>query len=80
MIISKLRNGIGILKKQENITENLTTDEIVENTENAKAAEAAETEKKPARRPARKNTTVRRKKSDETVTEKTEKGSKERKN
>ena len=75
MIISKLRNGIGILKKQENITENLTTDEIVENTENAKAAEAAETEKKPARRPARKNTTVRRKKSDETVTEKTEKGS-----
>ena len=75
MIISKLRNGIGILKKQENITENLTTDEIVENTENAKVAEAAETEKKPARRPARKNTTVRRKKSDETVTEKTEKGS-----
>ena len=25
--ISKLRNGIGILKKQENITENLTAEE-----------------------------------------------------
>ena len=58
--ISKLRNGIGILKKQENITENLTAEEnrkeITETMENAAA------EKKPARRPARKNTTARRRK------------------
>ena len=44
--ISKLRNGIGILKKQENITENLTAEEnrkeITETMENAAA------EKKPA--------------------------------
>lgn len=37
--ISKLRNGIGILKKQENITENLTAEEnrkeITETMENA---------------------------------------------
>ena len=43
--ISKLRNGIGILKKQENITENLTAEEnrkeITETMENAAA------EKKP---------------------------------
>ena len=61
--ISKLRNGIGILKKQENITENLTAEEnrkeIKETMENAAA------EKKPARRPARKNTTARKKKTDE---------------
>ncbi len=61
--ISKLRNGIGILKKQENITENLTAEEnrkeITETMENAAA------EKKPARRPARKNTTARKKKTDE---------------
>ena len=39
--ISKLRNGIGILKKQENITENLTAEEnrkeITETIENAAA-------------------------------------------
>lgn len=61
--ISKLRNGIGILKKQENITENLTAEEnhkeITETMENAAG------EKKPARRPARKNTTARKKKTDE---------------
>ena len=53
--ISKLRNGIGILKKQENITENLTAEEnrkeITETMENAAA------EKKPARRTARKKKT-----------------------
>ena len=61
--ISKLRNGIGILKKQENITENLTAEEnrkeITETMENAAA------EKKPARRPARKNATATKKKTDE---------------
>ena len=71
--ISKLRNGIGILKKQENITENLTAEEnrkeITETMENAAA------EKKPARRPARKNTTARKKKTDEAAG-KEEKGGK----
>ena len=61
--ISKLRNGIGILKKQENITENLTAEEnrkeITETMENAAA------EKKLARRPARKNATATKKKTDE---------------
>lgn len=41
--ISKLRNGIGILKKQENITENLTAEEnrkeITETMENAAGRE-----------------------------------------
>ena len=72
--ISKLRNGIGILKKQENITENLTAEEnrkeITETMENAAA------EKKPARRPARKNTTATKKKTDEAAG-KEEKGGKE---
>lgn len=71
--ISKLRNGIGILKKQENKTENLTAEEnrkeITETMENAAA------EKKPARRPARKNTTARKKKTDEAAG-KEEKGGK----
>ena len=71
--ISKLRNGIGILKKQENITENLTAEEnrkeITETMENAAA------EKKPARRLARKNTTARKKKTDEAAG-KEEKGGK----
>lgn len=71
--ISKLRNGIGILKKQENKTENLTAEEnrkeITEIMENAAA------EKKPARRPARKNTTARKKKTDEAAG-KEEKGGK----
>ena len=62
--ISKLRNGIGILKKQENKTENLTAEEnrkeITEIMENVRA------EKKPARsRARRKNTTARKKKTDE---------------
>ena len=68
--ISKLRNGIGILKKQENITENLTAEEnrkeITETMENAAA------EKKPARRPARKNTTARKKKKAERLKRKPE--------
>ena len=71
--ISKLRNGIGILKKQENITENLTAEEnrkeITETMENAAA------EKKPARRPARKNATATKKKTDEAAG-KEEKGGK----
>ena len=71
--ISKLRNGIGILKKQENITENLTAEEnrkeITETIENAAA------EKKPARRPARKNATATKKKTDEAAG-KEEKGGK----
>ena len=53
--ISKLRNGIGILKKQENITENLTAEEnrkeITETMENAAA------EKKPARQQKRRKQT-----------------------
>ena len=68
--ISKLRNGIGILKKQENKTENLTAEEnrkeITETMENAAA------EKKPARRPARKNTTARKKKKAERLKRKPE--------
>lgn len=63
--ISKLRNGIGILKKQENITENLTAEE--NSKEITETMESAATEKKPARRPARKNTTARKKKKDEAV-------------
>mgnify|MGYP006896579664 CR=1 FL=1 len=57
--ISKLRNGIGILKKQENITENLTAEEnrkeITETIENAAA------EKKPADRHERMQQPQRRK-------------------
>ena len=68
--ISKLRNGIGILKKQENITENLTAEEnrkeITDTIENAAA------EKKPARRPARKNATATKKKKAERLKRKTE--------
>ena len=68
--ISKLRNGIGILKKQENITENLTAEEnrkeITETMENAAA------EKKPARRPARKNATATKKKKAERLKRKPE--------
>ena len=71
--ISKLRNGIGILKKQENITENLTAEE--NRKEITETMESAATEKKPARRPARKNTTARKKKTDEAA-EKEEKGGK----
>ena len=71
--ISKLRNGIGILKKQENITENLTAEE--NSKEITETMESAATEKKPARRPARKNTTARKKKTDEAAG-KEEKGGK----
>ena len=71
--ISKLRNGIGILKKQENITENLTAEE--NRKEITETMESAAAEKKPARRPARKNTTARKKKTDEAAG-KEEKGGK----
>ena len=71
--ISKLRNGIGILKKQENITENLTAEE--NRKEITETMENAATEKKPARRPARKNTTATKKKTDEAAG-KEEKGGK----
>lgn len=68
--ISKLRNGIGILKKQENITENLTAEE--NRKEITETMESAATEKKPARRPARKNTTARKKKKAERLKRKSE--------